>query len=280
MRVRLTSRISTSSVISARGLSLVSTSSRMTSITGCVARTVIVLFVLFGMMTGGIVTPVVVRVIAVSICGELGRIGVRQRNRERDLPLVLQPVRRRVLRDDDRPLVEHGVEQPVRRQQRVERLLERARQVDRHRAIAEAGVVDDVDAGRVADEREDVAQARLLEADVDAARATPDSAAASADDLPRLLAKLDDRRLRARRLDAVANDSFELHDLVEPPGVLPGSNSTVRRYSSSAASSWSLASSCARVVEVHARRIQHRALERDAVFGACRDRPARPAGNT
>ena len=62
-----TSRISTSSVISARGLSLVSTSSRMTAITGSVARTVIELFVLLGMITGGIVTPVVVRVIAVSI---------------------------------------------------------------------------------------------------------------------------------------------------------------------------------------------------------------------
>ncbi len=36
----------------------------MTSMTGSVARTVIVLLVLFGMITGGIVTPVVVRVIA------------------------------------------------------------------------------------------------------------------------------------------------------------------------------------------------------------------------
>ena len=98
----------------------------MTSMTGCVARTMIVLFVLLAMITGGTVTPVCVRVIAVRSLSQFGGVRVRDRQHERDLTLVFQAVRRGVLRHDNRALVEDAVEEAVRRQQRVERLFDGA----------------------------------------------------------------------------------------------------------------------------------------------------------
>ena len=50
--------------------------------------------------------------------------------------------------------------------------------------------------------------------------------------------------------------------------VLPGSNSTVRRYSEQRGVELVLGLQLPRAVEVHARGVQHGALERDAVLGA------------
>ena len=122
------------------------------------ARTVIVLLVLLTAIAGCTAMPGR-RMIELSICAELGRVGVRHVERPDDLLVVLRVLGRRVREHEDRPLVDDLVRQLVHRHDLVERLLERdavraARVVGRSTDLA---VVGDVDAGRVGDEVEDVA---------------------------------------------------------------------------------------------------------------------------
>ena len=87
--------------------------------------------------------------------------------------------------------------------------------------------------------------------------------------LTSLVAELYDRRLRARRLDAIADHTFQHHDPVDGLGVarieLHGLPILLKRRVELV---FRFELSCG--VEVHSRGVQHRPLERDAEFGAAR----------
>ena len=79
-------------------------------------------------------------------------VAVRQEERADDEVLVLLAVLLRVLRDEDRLLVDDLVEVARLAHRRLERLLERhAAQLEREPVVLELRVVDDVDAGRGAE---------------------------------------------------------------------------------------------------------------------------------
>jgi len=197
---------------------------------------------------------------------ELGRIAVGKRDGDRHLPLVFQAVWRRIGGHHNRRRIDHRVEQGVRHQHRVQRLLERnAVQIDRDLAILECRVVGDVDARRASDGVQDVADTGLRELE-------PDRLARSGIQqrlgrhLPRLLPEIHDGRSRPGSLDPIANRTLELRHLFRrltvcgieldgpfvfeqrPIQLVPGLELPGR-------------------VEVGVRRVQHRAFEGNAEFG-------------
>ena len=128
--------------------------------------------------------------------------------------VVVLRVHLRLVRDDhDRLRIHDLVVVRVRREDLVERFLERDTfEVDRVRAVLERGFVGDVDPRRLADEVEDVAQARVVEVELQrlARRGVEERRRAEG---ARLLAQLLDLRPRTRGLDAFADLLLQLRDL-------------------------------------------------------------------
>ena len=138
------------------------------------------------------------------------------------------------------------------------------RQLDRDRAILKARVVDDVDRGRVAQERENVPQACLLEADVDGRPRRGVQQRRRAREA-RLFPKQRDGRLWARGLDTLANDS-RAGRRGRPPAGCPGRTRGPAIFLQRGVE-LVLGFQLPSRVEVRARGIEHRPLEGDAVFG-------------
>ena len=110
---------------------------------------------------------------------DLGGVGVRQEERADDLLFVLRALLGRVRGDDDRALVQHLVEELIGHHDLLERLLQRhALEVERDGPILEVAIEGDVDAGRTADEIQDVANAGVGEADAERIAAAPGSGSA------------------------------------------------------------------------------------------------------
>ena len=192
---------------SARGLSFERMMRSMMSATCVVARTVIVLAVLFGMITG-----------ATGICGtrmigrhrlrQLLRVGVRDVEDAHDHVVVLLPLVGPVVDHDDRLRVDHLVEQLVGRHDLLQRLFDRdVFELDAVGLVLVRLVVGDADPGAAADDAEDVADARVVEVEVAQALAQAEQRRRP---LPRLFAQRIDARLWTRRLDPLANAAFQL----------------------------------------------------------------------
>ena len=161
-------------------------------------------------------------------------------------------------------LVDHLVEQLVGRQDLVERLLERdAVQLHGVRAVLVVAVVGDVDAGRVRDEVQDVADAGVGEPDLRQHLIELDERRRTR--LPRLLAELRDVVGRPR-LGLVADAPLDLGDLRRKLPVrrieLAGAAVLAQRLFELAARLGEL-----RLVQMLVRRVDHRALERNLVVG-------------
>ena len=102
-RCRLTSMISTSTTISARGLSFCWMIFSKIRTIGAVARIVIEFAVLFGAIAGWTATPGGRNAVAEQL-RHLGGVGVRQVERLDHLVVVLRVLLRVVVEDEDRPL--------------------------------------------------------------------------------------------------------------------------------------------------------------------------------
>ena len=116
-----------------------------------------------------------------------------------------------VLRDDDRVLVQDLVEVAVRRQDLLQRLLDRdAVETDRHRRVREVLPIElHADAAHLAERRQDVAKAGVVERDAQriAVRRIEQRLLALR---ARLLPQRVNRRLRTALLDAIADYPLEL----------------------------------------------------------------------
>ena len=141
----------------------------------------------------------------------LGRIRVRQVEHAHDQIVVLGVRLRVVLRDDDGALVEDLVEVPVRREDLLQRLLDRhAVEPDRHRRVGEELAIElHGDPAHLAERRQHVAQAGIVERDPQriAVRRIEQRLLGLR---TRLLPQRVNRRLRTALLDAIADRSLEL----------------------------------------------------------------------
>ena len=143
----------------------------------------------------------------------LGRVGVGQIERPDHLIVVLRVLGRRVREDENRPLAQHLVRELIRAEDLIERLLDGdAVQLHGGRTVDDLAVVGDVDAGRHADEVEDVAQAGVVEANVQRlARRGIENRLGRCRARP--FTQLLDRRWRARSLHTLPDRAVERGDL-------------------------------------------------------------------
>src|SRR5262249_8502068 len=157
------------------------------------------------------------------------------------------------------------------REDLIERLLERdAVQIDGVWSVDEIAVERHIDAGQVADRRQDVADLRVDEANRQRiARGGIEDRERR--DLPRLRAQLLDRRLGTRRLELFANRAVQLLRL---RGGLTVGRIELRGLSVLAHGAIELPFllEFARAIEMAMRRVEHGALQCDLVLGTIRRR--------
>ena len=190
---------------------------------------------------------------------------MRDVERADDLLFVVRALLRVVGDHHDRVLVDHLVEELVGRQDLVERLLQRhAVQLHRVGAVLIVAVVGDVDARRVGDEVEDVADAGVVEPDLRQHLVELDERRRSR--LARLLAQLRDV-VRRTRLVLLPDAPLDLHHL---RGQLAVRRIEIARAPVLAQRLLELAARFGqlRLIQVLVRGVDHRALERNLVVAA------------